>query len=265
MIVKPRLPAVLPWTESAGNSDVRLRLATKHDPENRKAGELLARIGKMEKAASEIRPYLFDLEKAGSIGPEDLKQINRLLISLERDFTDPQGIPRRPWYKHLVFGARYTYAVLCSRVDQASEAGDGPPVGVAIKFSRMPYRLRQARTDLGLAGKFRTMKPPLRQLASWVGFVINRKIIGCLQQPSSAEEGRHEKNACSRIGLVLLVFFALRRLWPGRKTGKLRHLRRPPNSKISRSPSSTTREAMMRSDLRSGPSSRTTCFARWGR
>ena len=108
--------------------------ATKHDPEKRKAGELLARIAKMEKAASEIRPYLFDLEKAGSIGQDDLKQINRLLISLERDFTDPQGIPRRPWYKHLVFGARYTYAVLLlPALTEASEAGDEPAVGVAIE------------------------------------------------------------------------------------------------------------------------------------
>jgi N-acetylated-alpha-linked acidic dipeptidase len=130
--------------------------AAKHDPAKRKAGGLLDRLGKMEKAASEVRPYLFDWEKDGSIGQDDLKQINRLLISLERDFTDPQGIPRRPWYKHLVFGARYTYAVLLlPALTEASEAGDEQAVGVAIKNLENAVSAATAKLEQisGLAGK----------------------------------------------------------------------------------------------------------------
>ena len=108
--------------------------AAKHDPGKQKAGRILDKLGKMEKAASTVRPFLFDLEKAGRIGQDDVKQINGLLISLERDFTDPQGLPRRPWYKHLVFGARYTYAVLLlPALTEASEAGDEPAVEAAIR------------------------------------------------------------------------------------------------------------------------------------
>ncbi len=130
--------------------------AAKHDPEKRKAGELMARLGKMEKAASEVRPYLFEWEKARSIGQDDLRQINRLLISLERDFTVPRGIPRRPWYKHLVFGARYTYAVLLlPALTEASEAGDEQAVDAAVKNLENAISAATAKLDeiSGLAAK----------------------------------------------------------------------------------------------------------------
>jgi N-acetylated-alpha-linked acidic dipeptidase len=108
--------------------------ASKHDPGKGKAEKLLDGLEKMEKAASPLRPYLFDPEKAGRLGADDLKQINRLLIGLERDFTKPQGIPGRPWYKHLVFGARYTYAVLLlPALTEAAESGDERAVDAAIR------------------------------------------------------------------------------------------------------------------------------------
>ena len=108
--------------------------AAKHDPEKLRAGKILDRLGKMEKAASEVKPFLFDLEKTHNIEGDVLKRVNGLLIALERDFTNPKGIPRRPWYKHLVFGARYTYAVLMlPELTEASEAGDAGSVEAAVK------------------------------------------------------------------------------------------------------------------------------------
>jgi N-acetylated-alpha-linked acidic dipeptidase len=108
--------------------------AEEFDPGKKKAVTLFALLGNMEKAASRIRPYLFDSEKVQKTDPDVLKSINRLLLSLERDFTDPAGIPGRPWYKHLIFGARYTYAVLLlPALTEASEAGDERSVDAAIK------------------------------------------------------------------------------------------------------------------------------------
>jgi len=108
--------------------------AAKRDPEKLRAGKILDRLGKMEKAASEVKPFLFDLEKTHNIEGDVLKRVNGLLIALERDFTNPKGIPRRPWYKHLVFGARYTYAVLMlPELTEASEAGDAGSVEAAVK------------------------------------------------------------------------------------------------------------------------------------
>jgi N-acetylated-alpha-linked acidic dipeptidase len=130
--------------------------ALKHDPRKEKAEGLLAGLGKMEKAASTVRPYLFDPEKAGRIGADDLRQINRLLISLERDFTKPQGIPGRPWYKHLVFGARYTYAVLLlPALTEAAESGDIRAVDSAIKDLENAVSAATAHLEeiAGLAGK----------------------------------------------------------------------------------------------------------------
>jgi N-acetylated-alpha-linked acidic dipeptidase len=35
--------------------------------------------------------------------PEQLKSINARLIAAERQLTDDAGLPRRPWYKHLIY------------------------------------------------------------------------------------------------------------------------------------------------------------------
>jgi N-acetylated-alpha-linked acidic dipeptidase len=108
--------------------------AAKYDPGKERAAGLFARLEKMEKAALEVRPFIFDPERVRPLDLEDLRRINRLLISLERVFINPDGIPQRPWYKHLVFGARPTYAVLLlPALTEASEAGDEKGVMAAIK------------------------------------------------------------------------------------------------------------------------------------
>jgi N-acetylated-alpha-linked acidic dipeptidase len=130
--------------------------ASKYAPGRKKAEKLLEQLEKMEKAAAEVRPLLFDIEKADAISPDNLKRINTLLIGLERDFTESQGIPRRPWYKHLVFGARYTYAVLLlPALTEASEADDEPAVDTAIKNLENAVSAATAHLEQisGLAGK----------------------------------------------------------------------------------------------------------------
>lgn len=122
--------------------------AAKHDPEKRKGAELLDRLDKMERAASGVRPFLFDLEKTRHIDEGALEKINRLLISLERDFTNPLGISGRPWYKHLVFGARSTYAVLLlPELTEASEAGDEEAVVSALKHLEKAITAATAKLD----------------------------------------------------------------------------------------------------------------------
>jgi N-acetylated-alpha-linked acidic dipeptidase len=107
--------------------------AAKYDPGKKKAAGLFAQLAKMEEAAMEARPLLLDLAKTPNIDKGVLKRVNELIIGLEREFTDPRGIPRRPWYKHLVFGARYTYDVLLlPALTEASEAGDEKDVMTAI-------------------------------------------------------------------------------------------------------------------------------------
>jgi N-acetylated-alpha-linked acidic dipeptidase len=33
-------------------------------------------------------------------------------MQVERNWLNPDGIPGRPWFKHMLYGARYTYAHL---------------------------------------------------------------------------------------------------------------------------------------------------------
>ena len=55
-------------------------------------------------------------------------------MQLERNFTIAQGIPDRPWFKHLVFGARYTYAVLLfPELTEASETEDTERIVRALR------------------------------------------------------------------------------------------------------------------------------------
>lgn len=34
------------------------------------------------------------------------------MMQVERNWLNPDGIPERPWFKHILYGARFTYAHL---------------------------------------------------------------------------------------------------------------------------------------------------------
>jgi N-acetylated-alpha-linked acidic dipeptidase len=79
-------------------------------PHREKSETLNALLRDMEKTASILTPYLSGEKELGRhVSAENIHKANQLLIQIERDFTDPEGIPNRKWYKHLVFGARFTY------------------------------------------------------------------------------------------------------------------------------------------------------------
>ena len=51
--------------------------------------------------------------------------LNSNVISLERNWLNPEGIPGRPWFKHMLYAARYTYAHLeLPGLTEAVEKGD---------------------------------------------------------------------------------------------------------------------------------------------
>jgi N-acetylated-alpha-linked acidic dipeptidase len=52
-------------------------------------------------------------------------KINQGLMQAERNWLNPDGIPGRPWFKHILYGARYTYAHLeLPGLTEAVEKGD---------------------------------------------------------------------------------------------------------------------------------------------
>jgi len=52
-------------------------------------------------------------------------RVNEELMQVERNWCNPQGIPGRPWFKHSLYAARYTYAHLeLPGLTEAAEAGN---------------------------------------------------------------------------------------------------------------------------------------------
>jgi N-acetylated-alpha-linked acidic dipeptidase len=49
---------------------------------------------------------------SGVIDPKLAATINHGTMQVERNWLNPDGIPGRPWFKHILYGARFTYAHL---------------------------------------------------------------------------------------------------------------------------------------------------------
>ena len=108
--------------------------ARQFDPSRKKVEKLFGLIEEMRKIAAKLGPQIF-----GRPGPEieiapiKIKEANRNLLEIERDFCLPEGIPNRNWFKHLIFGTRSTYAaLLLPELQEAAEAGNDQGVAVAI-------------------------------------------------------------------------------------------------------------------------------------
>jgi N-acetylated-alpha-linked acidic dipeptidase len=66
---------------------------------------------------------------AGRADTARLARLNQSLLGAESRWLDPAGIPGRPWFKHLIYAARYTYAHLeFPGLTEALERGDAPAV-----------------------------------------------------------------------------------------------------------------------------------------
>jgi len=63
-------------------------------------------------------------------GPDPYAGLNATLLGVERDFLDPDGIPGRPWFRHLLYAPKETYAALTfPGVQEAVDAGDWDRAG----------------------------------------------------------------------------------------------------------------------------------------
>jgi N-acetylated-alpha-linked acidic dipeptidase len=108
------------------------------------AGELADRAaaagaaGALEKvtaAARDLRSAASALETRreralASPDPDALARLNRQLLQFERALLHPGGIPGRPWYRHLVYAPRFTYAP--ELLPGIAEALAGPDPGSVV-------------------------------------------------------------------------------------------------------------------------------------
>ncbi len=83
-----------------------------------------------QELTSEARQTLLLLSPAissGKLTAEQAASINALLLKGEANFILSEGMPGRPWFKHILYGARYTYAHLeLPAITEAVECGNWP-------------------------------------------------------------------------------------------------------------------------------------------
>jgi N-acetylated-alpha-linked acidic dipeptidase len=73
----------------------------------------------------------------GAIDPKLAATINHGAMQVERNWLNPDGIPGRPWFKHILYGARYTYAHLeLPGLTEAVEKQDWPTANQQAEILR---------------------------------------------------------------------------------------------------------------------------------
>ena len=73
-------------------------------------------------------------ETSGSRDGSAAESINRRLMQVERALLDPAGIPDRPWFRHLIFAPKHTYAPeLLPGVAEAVDAADATRARVQLR------------------------------------------------------------------------------------------------------------------------------------
>jgi N-acetylated-alpha-linked acidic dipeptidase len=90
-------------------------------------GEALKAAKELEAAGAQTQALLKTTTAAGTLDATKLSAINQLLMQGEANFILPEGIPGRPWFKHILYSSRYTYAHLeLPAITEAVEAGNWP-------------------------------------------------------------------------------------------------------------------------------------------
>jgi len=96
-------------------------------PANLDLTEVMNQIDNFEAAGKNLNASLQAKLATKAIDPQLATQINHGMMQLERNWLNPDGIPGRPWFKHILYGARYTYAHLeLPGLTEAVEKQDWP-------------------------------------------------------------------------------------------------------------------------------------------
>ena len=84
-------------------------------------------IDNFEAAGKRLNESLRRRLAAGTIDPTIASKVNHGMMQVERNWLNRDGIPGRPWFKHILYGARFTYAHLeLPGLTEAVEKQDWP-------------------------------------------------------------------------------------------------------------------------------------------
>lgn len=114
---------------------------------------LYQRIDAFESAAKSLNSATSTALASGRTDAAAAERLNQTLMQVERNWCDPDGIPGRPWFKHSLYAARYTYAHLeLPGMTEAAEAGNWKVVAeqeqiIERELEKNTALLTQARAD----------------------------------------------------------------------------------------------------------------------
>jgi N-acetylated-alpha-linked acidic dipeptidase len=84
--------------------------------------------------------------------PRALARVNAALMQTERDLLSAAGIPKRPWFRHLIYAPLPTYqAQTLPGLREALEDGDAPRAAAQAKALAAAVRARTASVRKGAA------------------------------------------------------------------------------------------------------------------
>jgi N-acetylated-alpha-linked acidic dipeptidase len=70
------------------------------------------RIAEFQQAGSDLNAAVAQALAKGPVDAELAARVNRGIMQVESNWANPDGIPGRPWFKHTLYAARFTYAHL---------------------------------------------------------------------------------------------------------------------------------------------------------
>ncbi|MGC1449623.1 MAG: M28 family metallopeptidase [Candidatus Sulfotelmatobacter sp.] len=119
---------------------------------------ILDAIDAFEAAGKKFNHSLSSKLAAGKIDPQLALTLNHGMMQVERNWLNPDGIPGRPWFKHMLYGARFTYAHLeLPGLTEAVEAQDWP---VARQQAEILHHALEKNTKLVDELNNSLQKPP---------------------------------------------------------------------------------------------------------
>ncbi|HKW34748.1 MAG TPA: M28 family metallopeptidase [Candidatus Acidoferrum sp.] len=102
-----------------------MELRNKIDPHKLKLKKLHELIGNLLRAGEGLREAVLHAPAWGGNSAEKEERLNQQLLQVESNWLNPDGIPGRPWFQHLIYASRYTYAHLeFPGLTEAVEKGD---------------------------------------------------------------------------------------------------------------------------------------------
>jgi N-acetylated-alpha-linked acidic dipeptidase len=87
-------------------------MATRNDLAQLDLKPILDAIDDFEAAGKHLDESTAHALASGAIDSKLAAAINHGTMQVERNWLNPEGIPGRPWFKHILYGARFTYAHL---------------------------------------------------------------------------------------------------------------------------------------------------------